>query len=49
MSHDDPKEYSLSIHANDVHSAIAQTSAALYELVEEALQMHEDNRALSQA
>ena len=45
MSHDDPKEYNVSIHTNDVHAAIAQTTGALYELVEEALQGHEDHEA----
>jgi hypothetical protein len=45
MSHDDPKEYNLSVHTNDVHAAIAQTAAALYEQVEEALQTHEDHEA----
>jgi hypothetical protein len=45
MSHDDPKEYNLSVRTNDVHAAIAQTATALYELVEEALQAHEDHEA----
>jgi hypothetical protein len=45
MSHDDPKEYNLSVRTNDVHAAIAQTAGALYELVEEALQTHEDHEA----
>jgi hypothetical protein len=45
MSQHDPKEYNLSVHTNDVHAAIAQTAAALYELVEEALQTHEDHEA----
>lgn len=45
MSHDDPKEYCLSVRTNDVHAAIAQTAGALYELVEEALQTHEDHEA----
>ena len=38
-------EYDLSVRTNDVHSAIAQTTGALYELVEEALQTHEDHEA----
>jgi hypothetical protein len=45
MSHDDPKEYNLSVRTNNVHAAIAQTAGALYELVEEALQTHEDHEA----
>jgi hypothetical protein len=45
MSHDDHKEYNLSVRTNDVHAAIAQTAGALYELVEEALQTHEDHEA----
>jgi hypothetical protein len=45
MSHDEPKEYNLSVHTNDVHAAIAQTASALYQLVEEALQSHEDHEA----
>jgi len=45
MSHDDPKEYNLSVSTNDVRAAIAQTAGALYELVEEALQTHEDHEA----
>ena len=45
MSHDDPKEYNLSVRTNDVHAAIAQTAGTLYELVEEALQTHEDHEA----
>jgi hypothetical protein len=45
MSHEDPKEYDLSVRTNDVHAAIAQTASALYEFVEEALQTHEDHEA----
>jgi hypothetical protein len=45
MAHADPKEYNLSVRTNDVHAAIAQTAGALYELVEEALQIHEDHEA----
>jgi hypothetical protein len=45
MSQVDPKEYNLSVRTNDVHVAIAQTASALYELVEEALQTHEDHEA----
>jgi hypothetical protein len=45
MSQDDPKEYNLSVRTNDVHAAVAQTAGALYELVEEALQTHEDHEA----
>jgi len=45
MSHDDPKEYKVSVETDDVRAAIAQTSSALYELVEEALQVHEDHEA----
>ena len=45
MSQNDLKEYNLSVHTNDVHAAIAQTATALYELVEEALQTHEEHEA----
>ena len=45
MYNGDLKEYNLSVHTNDVHAAIAQTAGALYELVEEALQAHEDHEA----
>ncbi|MFI5093753.1 MAG: hypothetical protein ACHQIK_09950 [Candidatus Acidiferrales bacterium] len=45
MSHDDPKEYNLSVRTNNVRAAIAQTAGALYELAEEALQTHEDHEA----
>jgi hypothetical protein len=45
MAHDDPKEYNLSVRTNDVHAAIAQTAGALYELMDEALQAHEDHEA----
>jgi hypothetical protein len=45
VSHDDPKEYNLSVRTNDVRAAIAETAGALYELVEEALQTHEDHEA----
>jgi D-serine deaminase-like pyridoxal phosphate-dependent protein len=45
MSHDDPKEYNLSVSTNNVHTAIAQTASALYSLVEEALQTHEGHEA----
>ena len=45
MSYEEPQEYNVSIHTNDVRGAIAQTAGALYELVEEALQTHEDHEA----
>lgn len=45
MSHDDPKEYNLSVHTNDVHVAITKTAGALYEQVEEALQTHVEHEA----
>ena len=45
MPQDDPKEYNLSVRTNDVHAAIAQTAGTLYQLVEEALQTHEDHEA----
>lgn len=38
-------EYNVSVRTNDVHSAIAKTAGALYDLVEEALQAHEDHEA----
>ena len=43
MYHDDPKEYNVSVHTNDVRAAIAQTAAALYAQVEGALLTHEDH------
>ena len=47
MSTEFPKEYeyNLAVRTNDVRAAIAQTAGALYELVEEALQQHEDHEA----
>lgn len=45
MSQDEPKEYNLLVQTNDIHAAIAQAASALYELVEEALQAHEDHEA----
>ena len=38
-------EYNVSVRTNDAQTAIAQTAGALYELVEEALQTHEDHEA----
>jgi len=45
MPQDDLKEYSFSVNTNDVRVAIAQTGSIFYDLLEEALQAHEDHEA----
>jgi hypothetical protein len=45
MRTDTQCEYNVHVHTNDVQSAIAQTASALYDLVEDALQAHEDHEA----
>ena len=37
---DDPKQYTVSVHTDDIHEAISQLSDALYTCVQDALATH---------
>jgi hypothetical protein len=41
----EPKEYKVSVRANDIHEAIAKTRNALCDLLDEALMSHEPHDA----